>query len=65
MPSKSFRQARFMVGIAHGMKPKSGHGPSVSVAREYVRADSKSGMLKCAMRSTRRSMRTARSSRRK
>lgn len=51
MPSRTFRQARFMSGIAHGMKPKGGKGPSVSVAKEFVKADSKSGLLKRAMRS--------------
>jgi hypothetical protein len=28
-----------MAGIAHGMKPTSGHGPSIAVAREFVQAD--------------------------
>jgi len=39
MPSKSKKQHNFMEGIAHGMKPKSGKGPSVKVAKEFVAAD--------------------------
>lgn len=39
MPSKSAAQHAFMEGIAHGMKPKSGKGPSVAVAKEFVQAD--------------------------
>ena len=39
MPSKSAKQHRFMEGIAHGMKPRSGKGPSVKVAQEFVAAD--------------------------
>ena len=39
MPSKSAKQHRFMEGIAHGMKTRSGKGPSVAVAREFVAAD--------------------------
>jgi hypothetical protein len=36
MPAKSAKQYRFMQGIAHGMKPKKGVGPSPEVAREFV-----------------------------
>lgn len=36
MPAKSAKQFRFMAGIAHGMKPKSGVGPSPEVAKEFV-----------------------------
>lgn len=36
MPAKSAKQYRFMQGIAHGMKPKSGKGPSPEVAREFI-----------------------------
>jgi hypothetical protein len=36
MPLKSPKQMRFMQGIAHGMKPKSGIGPSPEVAREFI-----------------------------
>jgi hypothetical protein len=28
-----------MRAVAHGMKPKSGKGPSVAVAKEFVAAD--------------------------
>jgi hypothetical protein len=40
MPSKSPAQARLMRATAHGWK-KPGGGPSVSVAKEFVRADEK------------------------
>lgn len=36
MPAKSGPQYRFMAGIAHGMKPRKGIGPSPEVAREFV-----------------------------
>jgi len=36
MPAKSPEQYRFMAGIAHGMKPKNGKGPSKKVAKEFV-----------------------------
>lgn len=39
MPSKSAKQHRFMEGIAHGMAPRKGKGPSVAVAKEFVAAD--------------------------
>jgi len=39
MPSKTPKQAKFMRAIAHGMKPRSGKGPSVAVAKEFVVAD--------------------------
>lgn len=36
MPAKSEKQARFMRGCAHGMKPKGGREcPSEKVAREF------------------------------
>jgi hypothetical protein len=41
MPSKTKKQEKFMRAVAHGMKPKSGKGPSVAVAKEFVRADQK------------------------
>lgn len=28
-----------MRAVAHGMKPSSGHGPSVAVAKEFMHAD--------------------------
>jgi hypothetical protein len=39
MPSVSPKQAKFMRAVAHGMKPRSGHGPSVAVAKEFMHAD--------------------------
>ena len=36
MPTVSGRQYRLMAGIAHGMKPRSGIGPSPDVAKEMV-----------------------------
>ena len=39
MPSKTAKQHRLMELIAHGGKPKSGKGPSVKVAKEFVQAD--------------------------
>lgn len=41
MPAKSAKQYRFMAGIAHGMKPRSGIGPSPEVAKEFVEKTSK------------------------
>jgi len=38
MPAKSGAQYRFMAGIAHGMKPQGGMGPSKAVAEEFVHA---------------------------
>ncbi len=37
MPAKSAKQFRFMAGIAHGMKPNKGVGPSPDVAEEFVK----------------------------
>lgn len=42
MPTKSPKQYRFMAGIAHGMKPMKGMGPSPEVAEEMVHATSPS-----------------------
>lgn len=36
MPAKSAKQYRFMAGMAHGMKPNKGIGPSEAVAKEFV-----------------------------
>lgn len=36
MPAKSAKQYKFMAGIAHGMKPHKGVGPSKEVAEEFV-----------------------------
>jgi hypothetical protein len=38
MPVKSKAQMRFMEGIAHGMTPRGGKGPSKAVAEEFVSA---------------------------
>ncbi len=43
MPSVSAKQARFMEGIAHGMKSTGGKGPSKAVAQEFVQADMAKG----------------------
>jgi hypothetical protein len=43
MPDVSGKQHRFMEGIAHGMKPRGGKGPSVAVAQEFVQADKAEG----------------------
>lgn len=37
MPAKSAAQYKFMAGIAHGMKPNKGVGPSEAVAKEFVK----------------------------
>ena len=36
MPPKTGKQYRFMAGIAHGMKPRGGVGPSEEVAKEMI-----------------------------
>jgi len=43
MPSESGPQHRYMEMIAHGGKPRSGHHPSVAVAKEFVAADKAAG----------------------
>lgn len=53
MPSVSPAQHRFMEGVAHGMKPRAGKGPSVKVAKEFVKADTgkkfaKGGRVQCS-----------------
>lgn len=35
-----------MEGIAHGMKPQAGKGPSPAVAREFVQADQAQGKFR-------------------
>jgi hypothetical protein len=37
MPATSAKQYKFMAGIAHGMKPTKGPGPSPQVAEEFVK----------------------------
>ena len=39
MPSVSQKQHNLMEGIAHGMKPRGGKGPSVAVAKDFGAAD--------------------------
>jgi hypothetical protein len=39
MPSKSKKQAKFMRAVAHGWKPRGRKGPSIKVAREFMKAD--------------------------
>jgi len=39
MPSVSKKQHNYMEMIAHGGKPSGGKGPSVAVAKEFVKAD--------------------------
>lgn len=46
MPSTSKAQHNFMAGAAHGMKPRSGKGPSVAVAKDFVAADKGSRFAK-------------------
>jgi hypothetical protein len=41
MPVKSSKQYRFMQGIAHGMLPRRGKGPSREVAQEFIDATPK------------------------
>ena len=37
MPFRSVKQRNFFEGIAHGMKPKNGKGPSVKVAKKFIK----------------------------
>lgn len=53
MPSTNYRQARLMAAVAHGWHPTRFKGPSRRVAREFNRADQKSGLLKRAARARR------------
>jgi hypothetical protein len=39
MPSVSPKQAKLMRAVSHGWKKPGGGGPSVSVAKEFMRAD--------------------------
>jgi hypothetical protein len=43
MPDVSQKQHNFMEGIAHGMTPRGGKGPSPGVAREFIAADKAEG----------------------
>lgn len=42
MPSSTKKQAEFFSAIAHGMRPRKG-GPSVKVAKEFLKADEQKG----------------------
>jgi hypothetical protein len=57
MPSKSTKQARYMAMLANNPKMAAEEGVPVKVAKDFVKADKKSGMLKKAM--GKRSMRYA------
>lgn len=46
MPSKSSKQARLMAACAHGARYKA--CPSAAVARDFNKADQKSGILRKA-----------------
>ena len=50
MPSRSNKQARYMAMIAHNPEKARKAGPSQAVAKEFVRADKKSGRLSRAMK---------------
>ena len=50
MPSKSFRQARLMAASAHDPVFAKKVGVSTKVAKEFNKADDKSGFLSSAMR---------------
>ena len=45
MPSKSPAQARLMAAVAHGWHKPGGGGPSVTVAKEFNKADQNTGVL--------------------
>jgi hypothetical protein len=49
MPSKSTKQARFMAMLAHNPGMAEEAGVPMKVAKDFVKADKKSGMLKKAM----------------
>jgi hypothetical protein len=46
MPTVSRAQQRLMQAVAHGAKPKGGHGPSRAVAKEFIAADHSRGATK-------------------
>lgn len=48
MPATSKAQFNFMQGVAHGMKPKKGKGPTKAQAKEYVAGQSPKGLPKKA-----------------
>ena len=50
MPSTSPKQKRLMLAVAHGWKKPGGGGPSVKVAKDFVKADQKVSRVKKAKR---------------
>jgi len=50
MSDTSQKQHNFMAGIAHGMKPRNGKGPSPAVAREFLEADKAIGKFQSKKR---------------
>jgi hypothetical protein len=56
MPSKSNKQARFMAMLANNPEMAREEGVPMKVAKDYVKADKKSGRLKKAMRGVKRGL---------
>jgi hypothetical protein len=56
MPSKSKKQARLMAAAAHDPEFAERVGVPMKVAKEYNKADKKSGRLKKAMRGVKRGL---------
>ncbi len=56
MPSKSKQQARLMAAAAHDPEFAERVGVPMKVAKDYVKADKKSGRLKKAMRGVKRGL---------
>jgi hypothetical protein len=50
MPSRSNKQARYMAMIAHNPEKARKGGPSPAVAKEFNKADQRSGRLSKAMK---------------
>lgn len=50
MPSKTLKQSRMMAAAAHDPKFAAKVGVPVKVAKEFNKADSRSGLLSKAMR---------------
>lgn len=46
MPTVSAKQEKLMLAVAHGFHPTDEKGPSVKVAKEFVRADEAEGKVK-------------------
>lgn len=56
MPSKSNKQARFMAMLANNPEMAREESVPMKVAKDYVKADKKSGRLKKAMRGVKRGL---------